>query len=130
MTLREKLEIALAKPIPLYASCEGDPEYFDPWEDIIQGIYGDYSSQSDELMIAAIKAVRDKTTFELIKDWGFSIEFALYVLAGHGLLNYGTSPRGGWPHHEIEDLWQPLIDKWEAYAEAVWSTDRADQEGE
>lgn len=116
---REKLETALAKPLPDDGFI-GDLDCFDPWEDVIHGIYGHYSSQSDELMIEALKAARDKTTFEFIKKRGFVAEFALYVLAGHMLLEYGTSPRGGWPDHEIEDLWQLLIDKWEAYAAIYW----------
>lgn len=82
---------------------------------------GSYSSDSDDLMIDALKAVRDKVTFDFIKERGFIGEFALYVLSGHGLTNYGTSPRGGWPDEEIADLWQALIDKWEAYAKIMWS---------
>jgi hypothetical protein len=44
----------------------------------------------------------------------------LYVLAGHGLLEYGTSPRGGWPDQIAADVWQTLIDKCEAYAAVLW----------
>lgn len=116
--VRQRLEMALAKPLP-----ESDQmvhsEVFDPWSDVIEGIYGSYSSDSDELMVAALEAVRDKTTFEFIKD-NFAAEFALYVLAGHGLTEYGTSPRGAWADFAVADLWQPLIDKWRAYYEIVW----------
>lgn len=118
MLTREKLEAALAKPDQY--DTVGDPDCFDPWEDVITGIYGSYSSESDDLMLAALCAVRDKETFDFIKRRGFAGEFALYVLAGHGLLEYGMSPRGGWPDHEIADLWQPLIDKWEAYDRIAW----------
>jgi hypothetical protein len=117
--LRSRLLSALAKPIAENRECKSLDD-FDPWEDVIQGIHGGYSSESDELMIDVLKAVRDRKTFEIIKEKGFAAEFMLYVLSGHDLTEYGTSPRGGWPYHKIEDLWQPLIDKWVAYAEAEW----------
>lgn len=117
---RAKLEAALAKPDPEIRGDIGDSQFFDPWEDVIHGIYGNYSSESDDLMIAALRAVRDRSTFEFIKQRGFVAEFALYILAGHGLTEYGTSPRGGWPDPEVAGMWQTLIDKWEAYAEVAW----------
>lgn len=121
-TIREQLEAALEKPLP-ESDCIGDIDRFDPWEDVIQGIYGSYSSECDDLMIEALKAVRDKATFEFMAGRGFAAEFALYILAGHRLTDYGTSPRGGWPEPSITDLWQPLIDKWEAYAKVSWGDD-------
>jgi hypothetical protein len=119
-TVRQRLEAALAKPLVDSPDDIQSAETFDPWHDVIQGIYGSYNSRSDDLMIAALKAVRDGTTFEFIKAEGFIAEFMLYILAGHGLTEYGTSPRGAWVEHAIEDLWQPLIDKWEAYSAEVW----------
>jgi hypothetical protein len=45
----------------------------------------------------------------------------LYVLAGHGLLDYGTSPRGAWIDGSITaDEWSRLIAKYERYYVAVW----------
>ena len=117
--LHERLKSALAKPIPEDAYSIGD-NVFDPWSDIIQGIHGSYSSESDDLMIEAMEAVRDRSTFVFIDQRGFAGEFALYVLSGHGLLEYGTSPRGGWPDHEITDLWDTLIAKWKEYRAVVW----------
>jgi len=121
MNIREKIEAALAKPLPDRGYI-GEEGRFDPWEDVIRGVYGGYSSGCDALMIAALEAVRDRKTFELIDQRGFAAEFILYLLAGHGLTDYGTSPRGGWPGHHIEDLWQPLIDKWKAYSAINWDT--------
>lgn len=118
-SLREKLTAALAKPLPDDAE-HVHTEVFDPWGDVIEGIHGSYAKESDDLIIDALKAVRDSKTFEFIAERGFLGEFALYVLSGHGLTDYGTSPRGGWPDLEIEDLWQPLIDKWEAYSAIYW----------
>lgn len=116
---REDLELALAKPLP-----ESDQmvhsEVFDPWDDVLSGIHGSYSSQSDALMIDALEAVRDRKTFDFQKRVGFAAEFALYVLSGHGLTEYGTSPRGAWPDPEFAELWDDLIAKWRAYYEIVW----------
>lgn len=122
---RETIAAALAKPVPEHESDVGDMAFFDPWTDVIEGIYGSYSSESDELMIGALKAARDHTTFEFIKAKGFAGEFALYVLAGHNLLEYGTSPRGGWPDPIAADSWQALIDKWEVYAAVCWKQEPA-----
>ena len=118
--MRAKLEDALAKPLPADHR-DVNPDNFDPWDDIISNIHGGYSSDADRLMIAALESVRDRKTWELIDAEGFAGELALYILSGNHLINYGTSPRGGWPMHE--DLWQPLIDKWKAYAAIVWSDD-------
>jgi hypothetical protein len=118
LKIRKRLETALAKPLP-----ESDDVYdyqFNPWCDVIQGIDGSYASCSDALMIEALEAVRDQKTFDFIDRAGFAGEFALYVLSGQGLTDYGTSPRGGFPKHEIRDLWQPLIEKWRAHYEIVW----------
>lgn len=119
MKTRQRIEAALAKPLPEDADflCVDD---FDPWRDVIEGIAGHYAAESDSLMIEALEAVRDGRTFEFIDEHGFAGEFILYVLSGHGLIEYGTSPRGGWPEPTVADLWQPLIDKWNAYASLVW----------
>lgn len=115
---RQKLEAALALPLPSNEFERGSEGFFDPWQNIVQGIHGHYSSESDDLMILTMEAVRDGKTFDLIEEKGFIIEFLLYVLSGHGLTEYGTSPRGAWP--DQRDLWQALIDKWKAYREVAW----------
>lgn len=118
---RAKLEATLALPLPVDGYSLGVDGYFSPWGDVIEGISGSYSSESDDLMIEVLEAVRDRRTFELMKEKGFIVEFALYILAGHNLIDYGGYPRGGWPAHELEDLWQPLIDKWKAYRDIAWA---------
>src|SRR5690606_29353633 len=110
---REKLITALAKPLPEDGII--NEEVFNPWEDIITGIDGSYANESDDLMISALEAVQHKTTFEFINEQGFVAECPLYVLSGHGLTEYGTSPRSAWPNPEIADLWPQLIDKWKGY---------------
>lgn len=123
MNIREKLLAALAKPLPSKEDGCIHAGVFCPWDDVISGIRGTYASESDDLFICALEAARDRKTFEFIEASGFAGEFALYVLSGHGLLNYGTSPRGGWPDEDVADLWDELIDKWKAYAAIVWAED-------
>jgi hypothetical protein len=120
LTVRDKLIAALAKPLP---ENENDLSVgkFDPWNDVIQGISGSYASDSDDLMIDALIACRDRTHNTFMTTHGFAGEFALYVLSGHGFTEYGTSPRYAWVDDEIADLWQPLIDKWSAYRTVVWA---------
>ena len=124
MSLREELQAALAKPFPRPDGlCEHPDGCFDPWGDVIRGIHGDYSSESDRLMLGALEAVRDRTTFEFIEQEGFAGEFMFYVLAGHGLTDYGTSPRGGWFNLDFPELLDPLIEKWRAYSELTGADD-------
>lgn len=122
--LRQKIETALAKPLPEDAQSVYF-EVFDPWHDVIRGIHGNYAEASDDLMIEALEAVRDRTTFEFVEREGFVAEFILYVLSGHGMIEYGTSPRGGWPDPEIADLWPALIEKWRGYRDVVWRDSHA-----
>lgn len=117
---RESLSAALALPLPQHCDDLSYLEFFNPWDHVLQGIHGGYSKQSDDLLIETLEAVRDGKTFELMRQHGFAAEFMLYVLSGHGMTEYGTSPRGGWPAPGLLDLWQPLIDKLKAYREVAW----------
>lgn len=121
-SLRSRLRTALEKPLPEKGNVVHS-DVFNPWEDVVSGIHGFYASQSDDLMIGALEAVRDRTTFEFIERNGFAAEFMFYVLAGHGLLTYGTSPRSGWASAGLNELWDALIEKWKAYAAIVWEQD-------
>ena len=117
---REKLIAAMQKPVAQSGEILS-LDHFDPWGDVIEGIFGSYAEESDQLMIAALEAVRDGSALAFVRDHGFAGEFMLYVLAGHGMTDYGTSPRGSWPEEALADLWQPLIDKWKEHSQARWS---------
>lgn len=93
---------------------------FWPWGEAIRGVDGSYAFFCDNLAIEALKAARDRTTFEFVDKHGDAGELMLYILSANDLTDYDISPRGCWPNREIEDLWQPLIDKWEEYARAMW----------
>jgi hypothetical protein len=128
-SIRARLEWALAKRLPEDDDDWGcvespyglQPEAFSPWGDVIQGIFGNYAEDADDLMIAALEAAQNGTQWAFTGKHGFAGEFALYVLAGHGLIDYGSSPRGGFPAHEVADLFPTLIEKWKAYKQIVWS---------
>ena len=120
--LQQKLEAALAKPLPEDLATAGRDK-FDPWGDVVSGIYGNYNSACDQLYIEALEAVRDSRTYEFVETHGLAGEMVLYVLAGHQLTDYGTSPLGPWPDLDIRHLWQQLIDKWKAYYAIAWPTD-------
>ena len=107
-----------------------DIEWFWPWGEIISSVHGNYSSESDRLMIAALEAVRDQTTFEFIKKEGFAAELMLYILSGSELTEYGTSPRGAWPDEAVAHLWPQIIEKWKQYAAHHWGENWKDDSNE
>lgn len=118
MSDRVKLLAALEMPSPSNDVIGLDA--FDPWEHVIKGIHGGYARDCDDLMIEALEAVRDGKPFEFMDRRGLAGELALYILSGHGLTEYGTSPRGAWPDPDVTDLWNQLIAKWKEYAAYVW----------
>ena len=99
----------------------GAQGFFDPW-DAFDGIMGAYDSEIDELAVKTLEAVRDRTTFELMKgQHHLFVQFFLHVLAGHHYVDYGTSPRGAFPTWGYtSDLWQAWIDKWKAWYVVNW----------
>lgn len=114
--LRERLEAALQKPI----SDDPSQKEFRPWGDVIIGISGDYYLKIDDVFIEALIAIRDRTNQDFIAAHGFTGDLVLSILAGHRYIDYSRSPRDGWWTGGLEDLLQPLIDKWIAYRKAVW----------
>ena len=126
---REKLLKALNKPDCVDNNDVGDDDFFNPWEDVIEGIFGCYCSGMDQIFIRSFEAVRDGKNFELIQK-GYEYEFALYVLAGQYYTDYGTSPRVGWPDSWCDDLWDKIIEKWKAYFKAQWGADYEDADND
>lgn len=126
---RGRIAIALSKPDQPPDDENGyscyTHESFDPWEDLFDGIYGNYNSGCDQLMIEAMEALYNYSTWEFIEkhqktEFGFAAEFVLYVLAGHEYSDYGTSPRGSFVRDCIRDLWCPLIEKYKKYFAVTW----------
>lgn len=120
MSLREKLEVALAKPVATGPNPDIHSEVFNPWDDVIEGVAGDYSSECDRIMIAALKALMNRDLKAFLASEGLAGEITIYILTGHGFVDYGIGPTGGWPDLDIQDLWGPLIVKWEEYYHETW----------
>ena len=117
---RERLLAVLSKDDCKSEYDLGNLDFFNPWEDIIKTVYGSYSRQSDDVFIKTLEAIRDSDTLPLIQS-GFEYELAIYVLAGHGYVNYGGSPIGGWPDSWCADLWDKIIEKWKKYYKIAWN---------
>lgn len=120
---RENLQKALSKPTPKNDWEYGQSEFFDPWQDVFPNIDGGYAADCDVLMVSALECVLEHKPFEIIDSHGFAGEFALYVLSGHDLTEYGTSPRGAWPHPSVSDLFPSLIQKWKDCYKAKWGSE-------
>lgn len=116
---RNRLRAALDKPLPANFEAYGEEE-FDPW-DLLDGCTPSYSSDIDDLAIEVLKAVRDRKTFDLLDgENALAANLFMHMLADW-LCDYGVSPRGVFPAFSVEDMWQELIDKWEAFAKGKWS---------
>lgn len=114
----------LAKPDASNEEELVDPQYFSPWNDLFPRVFGSYSSAMDDVFIDALKVTRggegqphDRRNIFRAKH-GDAGELALYILAGHGFTEYGTSPRTAWPDPTVADQWDLLITKWENYCKA------------
>lgn len=117
--LRNQIETLLAKPNRPSHEMYSSGEFFEPWQELFPNIYGNYSSEMDVLFIEALKAVRDRQLREYQEKYKAG-ELVMYILAGHELIDYGTSPRVGYANPVIADLWQTLIDRWIEYYEIAW----------
>lgn len=114
--------MALDKPTPQTEDDISD-EFFNPWDDLMEGCVHAYNSELDRLAVDVLEAVRDRTTFDLLEgDRGLAAELFMHMLSVW-LCDYGISPRGVFPAAGIDSMWQELIDKWVAYADASWGDD-------
>jgi FPC/CPF motif-containing protein YcgG len=93
----------------------GDDGSFDPW-DIFPCVYGSYSSEFDDLAIAVLTDLRDKTW----KCEGLAQEIFREMLCTANLCDYGTSPRACFATGRFQELLPSLIEKWREYARVQW----------
>lgn len=117
-----RLREALDKPLPPDTDAAGIDEYFDPWEDLFDGVVGAYNSDLDQLAIDVLRAVRDQKTFDILDDEqrGLAAELFLHMLCVW-LCEYGTSPRGAFPASTaIGEMLPELIAKWEGWFAISW----------
>lgn len=117
-----RLRAALDKPLPVTKEDLGVEEFFNPWQDLMEGMVGPYDSDIEDLALDVLRAVRDRTTFTLLNDpqRGLAAQMFMHMLAVW-LCDYGTSPRGVFP--VFREMWDELIAKWEAYAKIAWADD-------
>lgn len=116
----ERLKALLDKPLPTDREMISSDD-FSPW-DAFDKITGSYSGEIDEVAIQVLEAVRDRTTFDLLKGENrVFVEFFLNVLAGHNYVDYGTSPRGAFATPgNVARLLPAWIDKWKAFNAIYW----------
>lgn len=122
----ERLGVILERPLfddPQMVSADD----FDPWDVLGKAVYGSYNSYFDKLAIACLEGVRDRLNAdETAAKAGLpvlAVEMLYEMLCRSNLCEYGSSPRIPWVTKHAEPLWQPLIDKWKAYASLQWGVD-------
>lgn len=100
---------------------ETDTE-FDPWLEL--GLYAvSYNSQIDADVINVLKCVKQKKfSTDIAKELNLPdqyVELIMSILASKNILEYGTSPRGGWFNMSNEEA-DAYIKKWEDYYYRTW----------
>ena len=115
----EKVAALLALPLPETSSdgtiLQNMGEYFDPWT-LFPCVYGTYSSDFDDLAIAVLTDVRDRT-------WiceGLAQEMFREMLCVAELCDYGTSPCACFATSQFAGLLPALVEKWTQYRNIVW----------
>lgn len=91
-----------------------EPEYFDPWD--IFPVYGNYSSEFDEMALEVLENLLDGNR----KDETLAHEIFREILCKMDLCDYGTSPRVCFPNTEFKELLPEFITKWKSYYELNW----------
>lgn len=125
---KERLAAMLALPMPKEEHELGVQGLFYPWG-LIDGCVSAYNSEIEMLFIDVLVAVRDRTTFDILKrDRALASELVMHILADW-LCSYGTSPRGIFPRtEEVKAMLPELIEKWEVYARLRWGDDWREEE--
>ena len=97
--------------------CYSDGECFDPW-DMFPSLYDPYSSEFDDLAIAVLEDVINRSYLRV----DLAGEMFREMLCTSGLCEYGTSPRTCWAETAFAPLLPKLIERWREYAAIRWST--------
>lgn len=114
----ERLEALLALPrIPDDGEMFSDGECFVPW-DLFPALYGTYSKAFDDLAIAVLEDIQNRT----FNRTDLASEMFREMLCTAGLCNYGTSPRVCFASGKFAALLPSLLDKWREYSEINWKS--------
>lgn len=86
----------------------------DFWSDILQMECGGYNSAVDEHVLIVLEEsnTQQRYTSDIAEKNGWPeeyVELIKYILCGAGLCEYGTSPRGAFIEHSIQELLPQLI---------------------
>ena len=97
---------------PGMGPCDGE---FDPWA-LFPAVYGSYSSDFDDMAIAVLTDIKDRTH----KRDDLASEMFREMLCVLDLCDYGSSPRVCFPNSEFKEMLPELIEKWKQYSAAHW----------
>ena len=102
----------MAFPVP---DANFEVGHFDPWQ--LFGMFGNYSSDFDEMAIAVLSELLDRN----LNRHDLAAEMFREMLCVMGLCDYGTSPRACFPCEEFEAVLPELIALWKHFSELQWS---------
>lgn len=110
MSLREKLEHYISTT----PDCVDDHQDYrtrnDFWCDILDVGCSGYNSQVDDDVIRVLEKM---LAGHLVpSECSSHDELISYILCDSGLAEYGTSPRGAWICHEVQDIIPAVIERW------------------
>lgn len=112
MSIRDKLEFYIKSPLASESDYAARGDF---WSDILGINCAGYNSAIDKLVINVMERMTERKFFaDSEQD-----ELISYLLCGAGLAEYGTSPRGAWICHNLQDLMPSVI----ARFKKDWSVD-------
>lgn len=113
----KRIEDMLARPaVPPAGEGVAAGEHFYPWE-LFPSVYGVYDSAFDDLAIAVLESIRDKTRMR--RD-DLASDVFREMLCVAGLCDYGTSPRYCFPTSSFAPMLHSLIERWREYRALRW----------
>lgn len=105
----------LAKPPIPADGLYSDGECFDPW-DLFPSLYGSYSSEFDEMALAVLSDIQDRTYHRT----DLAADMFREMLCTKGLCDYGTSPRTCFASGHFTKQLPRLIERWREYSVIRW----------
>ena len=92
-----------------------DGECFDPWS-LFPCLYGSYSSEFDDMAVAVLTDIRDRTH----NRTDLAAEMFREMLCTAGYCDYGTSPRVCFASQGFKKSLPHLIERWQEYSRIKW----------
>jgi len=121
LEVEAKLKAALSKPLEASPRPDGaiyGEDEFDPWFDVVTGVYGSYDSDFDACAIEVLIEIRNREK----QRHDLGAEMFREMLCFQDLCCYGTSPR--YCYWDVErSLLDDLITKWLEWYKHTWDQD-------